>query len=150
MLAYGTLLGAVREGNFLAHDDDIDMLIPTTAGNREDVEKTLRSLSEQLRSKGWRVSRPNSYTNFHLTEPSTKLHVDVFPLLVTGDRTSLHMEKMKLREISTDIVLPPRSFSFLGQKMLVPADPEAFLAERYGKSWTIPDPFYDWPWKLQN
>jgi hypothetical protein len=150
MLAYGTLLGAMREGNFLAHDDDVDMLIPTKAGTREAVENTIRSLSQQLRSRGWRVSRPNSYTNFHLTEPSTKLHVDVFPLLVTEDRTSLHMEKMKLREIPTDIVLPPRSFTFLGQQMLVPANPEAFLAERYGHDWTTPDPFYDWPWKLQS
>lgn len=150
MLAYGTLLGAVREGNFLAHDDDIDMLIPITAATREDVEKVLGPLAQELRSKGWQVSRPNSYTNFHLTEPGTGLHVDVFPLLVDGDRSSLHMEKMQLRQIATDIVLPPRPFTFLGQKMLAPADPEAFLAERYGDGWSTPDPFYDWPWKLED
>lgn len=150
MLAYGTLLGAVREGNFLAHDDDVDMLIPITATTREDVEKVLAPLAQQLRSKGWRVSRPNSYTNFHLAEPATGLHVDVFPLLVDGERSRLHMEKMQLRPIATDIVLPPRPFTFLGQKMLAPADPEAFLAERYGEGWSTPDPFYDWPWKLQD
>lgn len=150
MLAYGTLLGAVREGNFLAHDDDVDLLIPTRAANREEVEVVLADLAEKLRQKGWRVTRPNSYTNFHLTEPSTKLHVDVFPLLVDGDRTSLHMEKMRLRDIPTKIVLPPRSYTFLGHEMLVPADPEGFLRERYGDGWGTPDPFYDWTWKLKD
>lgn len=149
MLAYGTLLGAVREGNFLAHDDDIDLFIPTNATTRNSVEDVLASLAEQLRSRGWHTSRPNSYTNFHLIDPASKLHADVFPLLVNGDRTSLHMEKMRLREIPTDMLLPPRSVTFLGQEMPVPADPEAFLTERYGKDWTTPDPFYDWPWKLE-
>ena len=96
------------------------------------------------------MTRPNSYTNFHLVEPSTKLHVDVFPLLVDGDRTKLHMEKMRLRDIATDILLPPRSFTFLGEEMLVPADPEAFLVERYGEGWSTPDQFYDWTWKLES
>jgi hypothetical protein len=150
MIAYGTLLGAVREGNFLAHDDDVDMLIPVTAANREEVEKVLAPLAEQLRSKGWRVSRPNSYTNFHLAEPDTGLHVDVFPLLVHGEKSSLHMEKMRLRDIPTDVVLPPKPFTFLGRDVLAPAKPEAFLADRYGEGWSTPDPFYDWPWTLQD
>jgi hypothetical protein len=150
MIAYGTLLGAVREGNFLAHDDDVDMLIPIPAANRDEVEKVLAPLAEQLRSKGWRVSRPNSYTNFHLGEPETGLHVDVFPLLVDGERSSLHMEKMRLRDIATDVVLPPKPFTFLGREVLVPADPEAFLADRYGDGWSTPDPFYDWPWALHD
>ncbi|WP_460810629.1 LicD family protein [Microlunatus endophyticus] len=150
MLAYGTLLGAVREGDFLAHDDDVDMLIPIPAATRDDVEKALAPLADQLRARGWRVSRPNSYTNFHLTDPGTRLHVDVFPLLVDGSSASLHMEEMRLRPIPTRIVLPPKPFTFLGRDVLVPADPEAFLEERYGAGWSTPDPFYDWPWKLQD
>ncbi|MCK9795022.1 LicD family protein [Isoptericola sp. 4D.3] len=150
MLAYGTLLGAVREGNFLAHDDDIDLLVPIDAATREDAEKVLGRLHDELRSKGWKVSRPNSYTNFHLIDPATRLHVDVFPLLVDGESTQLHMEKMQLRAIPTSVVLPPSTFTFLGEEMLAPAQPEAFLAERYGDDWRTPDPFYDWPWRLRD
>ncbi|MEL7976917.1 polysaccharide pyruvyl transferase family protein [Isoptericola sp. F-RaC21] len=150
MLAYGTLLGAVREGNFLAHDDDIDMLIPLDAATREQADEILARLHEELRAKGWRVSRPNTYTNFHLIDPDTRLHIDVFPLLVDGDSTQLHMEKMQLRAIPTSVVLPPSTITFLGEEMLAPAQPEAFLAERYGEGWGTPDPFYDWPWRLRD
>jgi hypothetical protein len=150
MIAYGTLLGAVREGDFLAHDDDIDMLIPLQASTREQAEEQLAALHRQMREDGWGISRPNSYTNFHLTDPRTRLHIDVFPLLVDGDSTQLHMEKMQLRAIPTSVVLPPSTITFLGEEMLAPAEPEAFLAERYGDGWGTPDPFYDWPWRLRD
>jgi hypothetical protein len=148
MLAYGTLLGAVREGDFLAHDDDVDLMVPLTAVGREDGEPELAALREQLRERGWKVTRPNSYTNFHLHDPETGLHVDVFPLFVDGDTTALHMEKMRLRSIDTDIVMPPRPLTFQGHELWGPARPEAFLAERYGEGWSVADPYYDWPWKL--
>jgi len=148
MLAYGTLLGAVREGDFLSHDDDIDMLIPTNASSRDEVEQVLSGLSDQLGPRGWKVSRSNSYTNFHMVELSTGLHVDVFPMQVNGAKTLLHMERMRLREVETSLMLPPRPLTFLGEEFLAPADPEGFLAERYG-DWRTPDLYDDWPWALE-
>ncbi|MGF0117735.1 LicD family protein [Promicromonospora sp. Marseille-Q5078] len=148
MLAYGTLLGAVRERDFLAHDDDVDLMVPLVAADRAAGETELAELRRGLQEKGWKVSRPNSYTNFHLHDPQTRLHVDVFPLFVDGESTTLHMEKMRLRSIPTSIVMPPRTLSFKGHDLLVPAQPEAFLEERYGEGWSVADPFYDWPWKL--
>ncbi|WP_166849839.1 polysaccharide pyruvyl transferase family protein [Isoptericola sp. BMS4] len=150
MLAYGTLLGAVREGDFLAHDDDVDLMVPLEAAGREDGEPALARLREKLKGQGWRVTRPNSYTNFHLHDPETKLHVDVFPLFVDAGTTTLHMEKMRLRQIDTDIVMPPARLSFRGHELWGPARPEAFLAERYGEGWSVADPYYDWPWKLRD
>lgn len=148
MMAYGTLLGVVREGDFLAHDDDVDMLIPLEVATRAEAEPILAELRTTIAERGWKVSRPNNQLNFHITDPSTGFHIDLFPLLVAGKQTTLHMEKMKLRPIRTSLVLPPAELSFKGADLLAPADPEGFLAERYGPTWGTPNPFYDWPWKL--
>lgn len=78
------------------------------------------------------------------------MHIDLFPLLVAGEMVTLHMEKMKLRPIPTSLVLPAAAISFKGAALLAPADPEGFLAERYGPTWGTPNPFYDWPWKLSD
>ncbi|ANC32863.1 LicD family protein [Isoptericola dokdonensis] len=148
MLAYGTLLGAVREGDFLAHDDDVDLMVPLDVPDRAAAEPVLEKLRSDLREAGWKVSRPNTYTNFHLHDPSTGLHVDVFPLFVDGERLTLHMEGMRLRTIPASVVVPPAPLTLRGRRFLGPADPEAFLAERYGEGWSVADPFYDWPWRL--
>ncbi len=150
MMSYGTLLGVVREGDFLVHDDDIDMIFPIDATDRDDARPLIDALCDKLLERGWKIWRNESPTalNLHLTDPRTKLHVDLFPVLMRGDRARLHMEKMKLRDIDATLVLPASTLAFRGQPLQAPADPEGFLAERYGDGWSVADPYYDWPWRL--
>jgi hypothetical protein len=148
VLAYGTLLGAVREGDFLAHDDDVDMLTPIRATSLEAGRAMLGDLHERIAAQGWSVHRPGGGMNFHVRDPETGLHIDVFPMIVGRDKTSLHMEKMVIRPIDTTLLLPSAEQTFKGAAVRVPADPEGFLEERYGATWRTPDPFHDWPWTL--
>lgn len=151
MLAYGTLLGAVREGRFLAHDDDVDIMYHAKATNRKDLEAEIRRIGRMLADAGFRAEDLlPKHLNMHVVSKTGGIVVDVFPCWLSGGLMSMHMEGMAIRGLPPEIILPPREVLLEGEPFPAPADPEAFLAERYGSGWKVPDPYHDWPWRLDS
>lgn len=150
VLAYGTLLGAVRDGGFIAHDDDVDVLYRSPGHDRDSVVSDLARVRGQLQSLGYRVDSllPNNL-NMHVFHPRTGALMDIFPCWIQGEGLMLHMEGMKLRPIRSGIVYPRGAATLHGRAFPAPADPAAFLEERYGPGWTVSDPFFEWPWTLE-
>lgn len=151
VLAYGTLLGAVRDKHFISHDDDVDLLYRSSCSTRAEVEAELLVVKEQLRAEGFRVVDllPNSL-NMHVISPKHGAVMDVFPCWEEDGLLQMHMEGMKVRGISPSIVYPTGSIEFLGERLPVPARPEDYLEERYGAGWRVSDQFFEWPWQLKS
>ena len=149
-LAYGTLLGAVRDRNFIAHDDDVDLLYRSNRSSRPEVEAELLEIKQQLRANGFRVVDllPNSL-NMHVISPENGAVMDIFPCWLEDGKLQMHMEGMKVRGIDPDIVFPTGSIDFLGEQVPIPARPDSYLEERYGPGWREPDQFFEWPWPLK-
>lgn len=124
VLGSGTLLGAVRDGEFLPYDDDIDVLAHAPA------ESDWSKLADRVREMGWEVRTHKS--GFHLIDPESRLHIDVHPA-PTDD---------------PDALLPVSTVMLRGRAYPAPADPKAILEARYGSGWSSPDRYYGWPWPL--
>lgn len=130
MLAYGTLLGALREHDFIGHDNDMDTLIWG-----KDMQKGI-DLAPELEKYG------------------IKLECYVLPWIftysykgVTCDIDLIHEPKKpwNRRYCLIESQYIPRAFfektkyiDFLGGKYLVPAYTEKLIVYHYGKNWRSP------------
>jgi len=141
----GTLLGAVREKDFLKHDDDMDLGVIMKASDEGEVAKEMISLHQTLCTA---IDLPVKL--FH-DSPILKIKlksqivVDLFP---TWERAGkVYVWPHTYGELSRSCLLPLRPVIISGREFPAPAEPEKMLALNYGENWHTPDPHFVFPWQ---
>lgn len=141
-LAYGTLLGAVREGDFIGHDSDIDLGYVSRHTHPVDVIRESYRLQRELTDQGFLINRYSAAAfKVDVREADGSLRgLDVFGgYLLDG-----HLYLMG--EIGTpfekDWIFPLGSSELAGRSFPVPARPEKLLEAMYGPGWKVPDPAF--------
>jgi hypothetical protein len=146
-ICYGTLLGIVRESRFIAHDDDVDMVYLARSTEMAALPGELGQIVTELKARGVTARIAEGFDFLKIKAPAAKLYVDVFPAVCGVDgQASLYMKQMKIEQVPAELIAPLRPIAFYGGTIDAPAQPEAFLAARYGETWPTPDRFYGMEW----
>lgn len=137
-ICYGTLLGCVRENDFIAHDDDVDVCFLANADGLEAAVEEFNTIVSTLRERGQKIA-VDSGAQFHWGLEGTSL--DVFMAWMEGD--CLYMFNAG-GEFPRSRIEPLVARDFKGHQVLVPRDSEALLELIYGPGWRLPDPSFQW------
>ena len=141
-IAYGTLLGAVRNGQLIGHDNDLDIAYLSDHAYPVDVIREAYRIERVLLAEGWSVRRGSGArmnVRIRLSDDSTRF-VDVFTAhWVEG---VLYIPQDTGFELARETILPLTTVELLGRQVPAPADYDTLLAATYGPGWRTPDPSF--------
>ena len=127
---FGTLLGLVREGDIIPHDEDIDL-----GFFKRDEKKVIEALDDLHGKHGFEVIR-NQFKTIY-----TVYKRDVFIDLYLYERTKTEQINQGHRHFYNMLeeeAFPFKKINYRNREFNCIAKPEAWLERFYGKDWTIP------------
>lgn len=137
----GSLLGLVREGNVVAHDDDVDLCVVIEADDDPAAARAWLSAREVLVD----LIRPQELHRVAKVDSADGPTIDLFPAWVAAGR--LFAWPWSYGDLPASAALPPVERTIAGARLLLPREPERLLGLNYGEGWRTPDPLFrfDWP-----
>lgn len=138
----GTLLGLVRDGELIGHDDDVDICYVSNEKNETAILAERQRLVEFLSAKGCRLT-PSGIAHYWCTTPGG-LNLDIFSGFIEGEMCS--MNPIGRKKVPVDDVLPLNQENFNNNILYLPRKPEPLLVLNYGENWRKPDPLWTFDW----
>ncbi|MFO0201704.1 MAG: hypothetical protein ACK528_01085 [Alphaproteobacteria bacterium] len=135
---FGSVLGFIREGDFIPHDDDMDLLVAFRATPGSCFRTAKKAIWDHLKAQGFEVYNENST---HLTANGADVFVG---FIEKGDVVSWFPSK-RGGLLLTD-VFPVTTKVILDVPCEIPANPERYLEVTYGADWRNPNSDFKHPW----
>jgi len=142
-LAFGCLLGAVRDGHIIGHDCDADVSYLSRQTHPFDIIRENKRAADTMEALGWRMTRMSAGDFKIWTRPADghRVGIDVFAAFhVDG---AFYMVPSVTGDLERSALLPVGEVALEGRRFVAPARPEDLLAATYGPTWRVPDPSFE-------
>lgn len=139
-LGYGALLGFVRDGALIPHDDDLDLVVLL----EDAAPDGLAAVAALLAAAGFDTEAQSAF-NLHVRRRGApELICDLFLARREGETALFHPARQP--RVPLAAIRPLRPTEMFGHPITVPANVFAVLEAWYGPGWRAPDPnfFHDW------
>ncbi len=144
ILYAGALLGHVREGGLIGHDDDVDFAVYLGESTLEGVAgKWAEYQRELLESDCLDANSLKNSIPIFKVKNNLGIDIDLFPAWTENGRFSVY--PYSLYDLPESAIFPLKSLN--GGEIMLPQDAPALLAQSYGENWRIPDPLFHFAWR---
>lgn len=133
-LVYGTLLGAIRENNFIAHDNDVDFAYMSKQTNTKDVLQEFKNITMILKNYDI-LSKICSNGHLHVWSPNKRSKFDLWTSYISKNK--YYLIPLIDGNVQSSTILPLKESTFKGQNFLIPNQPEILLDTTYN-NWRTP------------
>ena len=132
---YGAVLAAVRDADFLPHDDDLDLIVLVKEGQAQSYKSGFNRVFRKLENFGFAI-KGDYVAHRHIYNDA--FFLDVFVGMEENGFASWHPGPRGVMPTST--IFPAKSVVLRDVEIPIPNDPENYLSVVHGADWRDPQP----------